>query len=205
MNSHALRTLALPHGSLVLHRLVPKHVNASAWYRAHVTGDLVRLHRGVSRASHCVETPLMRIEAALAAAMPNCVVGGLAAAWLWGAHSARFDVIDLIAPPGRHPGRLTGVEFHRPTDSANVETVRIHHLPVCAATRAVLDIAAWHPQRLPAVIAELAELGQLDLEQLGTVLASTRRHGRPGVSALERFLAGRSYCTKTSGMALPTS
>ncbi|MEY4372932.1 MAG: AbiEi antitoxin C-terminal domain [Actinomycetota bacterium] len=205
MNAHALRSLALPHGSLVFHRLVPQHVSASAWYRAHLTGDLVRLHRGVSRLVQRSETPLMRIEAALAAAMPHCVVGGLAAAWLWGAASARFDVIDLIAPPRRHPGRLAGVEFHRPTDACDVGTVIIDGLPVCAATRAALDIAAWHPHRLPTVLAELAELGRFDLAELGAVLAAKRRHGRPGVSSLERVLAGAPYCLKTPGMALSSS
>lgn len=174
------------HGSLLQRDLVPTYVSASTWYRAHREGELVRMHPGVSRAAAVPETESLRLEAALAAAMPGCIVAGATAARLWGAHSAAAPTIDLIAPPGRHPGRLRGVIIHRPTDTAHIEVRVVAGFPVCSAQRCVLDLAAWHPSLLRPVLDEFMVLGRLDVDDLGQLLRDQRRHGRPGVAALER-------------------
>lgn len=200
MNGYSLRRHALGHGTLVQRAVVPDHLSASAWYRAHHNGELIRVHAGVSRPSCTPETHHLRIEAALAAAMPGCAVAGPTAAWLWGSAAAWRRTIDLIAPPGRHPGRLDGVVFHRPTDTAMLVTVKVAGFPVCDPVRSTLDLAAWHPTALSAAIDELLALGRLDIGALRDGLQHRRRHGRPGVATLERELRLRAANQMAPGM-----
>jgi len=192
MNNEWLSLPTLRHGSLVRDRIVPAHCSLASWYRAHTAGHLVRLHAGVSRVALRPVSPLLRVEAAIAAAMPGSSAAGLTAAWLWGAVSAAGEggqPIELHAPPYRHPGRLEGVVFHRPTDSPFPRVHRVLGLPTCDALRCTLDIAAWHPDRLDSVMAELMDLGRYDLSDLEQMLGQQRRSGRRGVLALERALA----------------
>lgn len=205
MNAHSFRRLALPHGSLLQRTLVPAYVSASTWYRAHRDGELVRMHPGVSRAACLPESESLHLEAALAAAMPGCVVAGASALRLWGARSAVAADIDLIAPPGRHPGRLRGVVFHRPTDAAAVDVQVVTGFPVCSPLRAVLDLAAWHPKLLRTVVDELLALGRLGMADLGGVLRAERRHGRPGVAALDREVRFRMQHQMAPGMTTASS
>ena len=127
--------------------------------------------------------------------MPGCVVGGPTSAWLWGSAAAWRRTIDLIAPPGRHPGHLDGVVFHRPTDTAMLSPSFVAGFPVCNPVRSVLDVAAWHPEALTATIDDLLALDRLDIASLREGLGQRRRHGRPGVAVLERELRHRQ-CVK---------
>lgn len=195
MNNEWLSLPTLRHGTLVRDRVVPAHCSLATWYRAHTAGHLVRLHPGVSRAAMRPASPLQRVEAALAAAMPGSSAAGLTAAWLWGAASAvptepaGPDPIELHAPPYRHPGRLDGVVVHRPTDSPYPRQHTVLGIATCDALRATLDVAAWHPDRLGSVMGELMDLGRYDLVDLERMLNQQRRKGRRGVVALERALA----------------
>lgn len=191
MNNEWLSLPAARHGSLLREHVVPAHCSLATWYRAHTSGDLVRMHPGVSRPALRPVTPFMRVEAALGAAMPGSSAAGLTAAWLWGARSASDEMVELHAPPYRHPGRLTGVVIHRPTDMPYPRLHRVLGLATCDALRATLDIAAWHPERLEPVIDELMDLGRFDVDDLERMLARERRQGRRGVAALERVLARR--------------
>lgn len=185
---NTLRDLALRHGTLVRDRVVPAHTSLAGWYRLHTSGVLVRLHAGASRLAVDPATPMMRVEAALAAAMPGSMAGGLTAAWLWGAPSAARGRIELIAPPNRHPGRLEGVVYHRPTRQPHPEVVEVNGVRSCTALTATFDVAAWHPDRLVPVIRELLLLGRYRLADLHGMLATERRSGRPGVSSLQLAL-----------------
>jgi hypothetical protein len=131
---------------------------------------------------------MMRVEAALAAAMPGSSAAGLTAAWLWGSPSATHDVVELIAPPYRHPGRLEGVEFHRPTDSAYPRTCTVQGVRSCEPLRAILDVAAWHPERVDSVMTDLIGRGCFDVAAVCDMLRRERRQGRPGVAALDAAL-----------------
>jgi very-short-patch-repair endonuclease len=188
MNTPTLKRLTLRHGTLVRDRLVPTHLSLAGWYRAHESGLLTRLHPGVARLSAAPVTPMLRIESALAACLPNAAAGGLTAAWLWGAESAASNEVELLAPPYRHPGRLDGVEIHRPTDEPYPRVVGVKGIRACDPLRATLDIAAWHPERLDAVMAELVIAGRYGIGALRTTLAEERRRGRPGVTALQAAL-----------------
>lgn len=188
MTTYSLTDLALRHGSLLRDTVVPARMSLAGWYRAHTSGRLVRLHPGVSRLACTAPTPMMRLEAALGAAMAGSAIAGLTAAWLWGAPSAAHSVVELIAPPYRHPGRLEGVEFHRPTDSSYPRTCTVQGLRACEPLRAILDVAAWHPDRLDAVLAELVQLGCFGIDAVHDMLRRERRQGRPGVTALDAAL-----------------
>lgn len=189
MSTYSLTDLALRHGSLLRDTVVPARMSLAGWYRAHTSGRLVRLHPGVSRLACTAPTPIMGVEAALAAAMPGSTVAGLTAAWLWGAPSAAHGTIELIAPPYRHPGHLEGVEFHRPTDSASPRVCTVQGLRVCEPLRAILDVAAWHPDRVDRVLADLQRIGCVDMPAVHDMLRRERRQGRPGVTALESALS----------------
>jgi hypothetical protein len=186
---NTLRQFALMHGTIVRARVVPEYTSLAGWYRLHTAGVLVRLHAGASRLAVDPATPMMRVEAALAAAMPGSMAGGLTAAWLWGASSAARGRIELIAPPHRHPGRLEGVVYHRPTRQPHPEVIEVSGVRSCNALTATFDVAAWHPDRLVPIIRELLGLGRYRLGELHEVLASERRSGRPGVSMLQTTLA----------------
>lgn len=195
MQLRALQNSSLPHGTLVRDRVVPNNTSLASWYRGHTNGWLVRVHPGVSRLATTPVTPLLRVEAAVAAAMPGSMAGGLTAAWLWGAESAWSDTIELLAPPLRHPGRLDGVVYHRSATASPPETHLVAGIRTCNALRATLDIAAWHPDRLERVMDELLVLGRIDVGLLGDVLWRERRRGRPGVRALEAALQQRRRVT----------
>jgi hypothetical protein len=132
---------------------------------------------------------MMRVEAAIAASMPGSSAAGLTAAWLWGATSATGDLVELHAPPYRHPGRLAGVVFHRPTDAPYPRICTVLGVPTSDALRATLDVAAWHPDRLEAVLGELLDLGRYELADVERTLSEERRRGRRGVLALDRTLS----------------
>jgi len=191
MQLRALQNSSLPHGALVRDRVVPNHTSLASWYRAHTNGWLVRVHPGVSRLAITPVTPLLRVEAAVAAAMPGSMAAGLTAAWLWGAESAWTDTIELLAPPLRHPGRLDGVVYHRSASTSAPEAHHVAGIRTCCPLRATLDVAAWHPERLECVMDELLLLGHFDVDLLGEVLWRERRRGRPGVRALEMALRRR--------------
>ena len=194
MQLRALQNSSLPHGALVRDRVVPHHASLAGWYRAHTNGWLVRLHPGISRLAITTVTPMLRVEAAVAAAMPGSMAGGLTAAWLWGSTSAWSDTIELLAPPMRHPGRLDGVVFHRSAATRAPEMQTVAGIRTCDPLRATLDVAAWHPDRLEQVMDELLALGHIDTELLGEVLWRERRRGRPGVRALEAAI----HCRRPS-------
>ena len=196
MTTYSLSEFTLRHGTLCRDAVVPSRMSLAGWYRAHTSGRLVRLHPGVARLACTEPTAMMRIEAALAAAMPGSSVAGLTAAWLWGSASAEHDVVELIAPPYRHPGRLEGVEFHRPTDPEYPRTCTVQGVRTCEPLRATLDIAAWHPERLDRVMAELVGAGCYTIGAVHGMLGRERRQGRPGVSALERALARWANCAE---------
>lgn len=195
MQLRALQNLSLPHGALVRERAVPDHTSLASWYRAHTNGWLVRVHPGVSRLAVTPVTPLLRVEAAVAAAMPGSMAGGLTAAWLWGAGSAWADTVELLAPPMRHPGRLDGVVFHRSASANAPEPQFVSGIRTCDPLRATLDVAAWHPDRLDRVMDELIDVGVLEMDLLSEVLWRERRRGRPGVRALETAIARRCSAT----------
>jgi len=188
MDTRTLSELALRHGTLVRDRIVPDHTSLAGWYRLHTSGLLVRLHPGASRLVSTTPTPMLRIEAALAAAMPGSMAGGLTAAWLWGSPSAARGPIEIIAPPFRHPGRLAGVVHHRPTRQPHPEPFDGWGVRACNALTATFDVAAWHPDRLVPIIRELLALGRYRLADLHHLLATERRSGRPGVSVLQGTL-----------------
>jgi hypothetical protein len=66
----------------------------------------------------------------------------------------------------------------------------------CEPLRATLDIAAWHPERLDRVMAELVGAGCYTIGAVHGMLGRERRQGRPGVSALERALARWANCAE---------
>ena len=189
MQHSSLTDLALRHGSLVRDSVVPSRMSLAAWYRAHSSGRLVRLHPGVARLAGTQPTPRLRIEAAIAASMPGSIAGGLTAAWLWGSPSAVGPVVELLAPPYRHPGRLDGVEFHRPTAVPYPRSCTVSGLRTCDPLRSVLDVAAWNPTRLDAVLAELVAAGCFGIDAVHDMLGRERRQGRPGVTALAGALS----------------
>ena len=171
MNPELLTAFSRPHGCIVRDDVVPSVVSLSTWYRLHATGWLVALHPGVARPARIVETALMRVEAAVAASVPGSSVAGLTAAWLWGAGSGPGEEIELLAPPYRNPGRLTGVRIHRPTDRP-YPVARLHrHLPTCDPLRATLDVAAWHPDLVLAVLSEFLERRRYGIEAIRRTLA----------------------------------
>lgn len=190
MDTRTLKKLTLRHGTLVRDRVVPKHLSLAGWYRAHESGLLTALHPGVARLTGAAETPMMRIEAAIAAAMPGTAAAGLTSAWLWGAASAADPTIELLAPKLRHPGHLVGVEFHRPTDDVYPRRVPVAGVMACDPLRATLDVAAWHPERIETVMAELVVAGRYGIGSVRATLARERRSGRPGVSTLSAALDG---------------
>lgn len=189
MNFVELAALGRRHGSLVRSDIVPLHLTPSSWSRLHTSGTLRRLHPGVSALTTTPNTPLLQIEAAVAA-VPGSLAAGPSAAWLWGATSAAPGApVHVVVADRRSGVDLDGVAVHRPTDRADLGPVRWQSIDTVNPLRAVLGVAAWTPGLTVTVLEELIVGRRMNIDAVEAVLERHARQGVPGIRALRHAWA----------------
>lgn len=151
-------------------------------------GVLRRVARGVHSLAGAPASPRQRLLAATLSAGPGAVVSHLAAAAVWGFDGLRPEGIEISVPRSRNPRSVDGV-VHRVSDLLAVDVTAAGPLPVTTPARTLLDIApALGASQLEEAFDGARRRGQVHLPFLEWRLDQLRRHGRPGVSALEGLL-----------------
>ena len=129
------------HGVVAREQLAALGFQPSAVDRRVAAGRLHVIHRGVYAVGHPVLGRDGRWLAAVLACGPGAALSHRSAAELHGFRSADAARIDVVVPRGR-PQRHAGIAAHRPTRLAPDEVTEIRHIPVTAAERTLIDLAA---------------------------------------------------------------
>ena len=146
-------------------------MSADAIRHRTATGRLTPVHRGVYRLgeTHIRLTSLM---AAVLASGPAAVLSHHAAAELHGLRPERGGPIDVTVARG-HPESREGVRVHCVKD---VESTRVHGVPVTTVERTVQDLAAVLPPRELQRVVDEAQI-QRKLHLTRAVGRAARRRG----------------------------
>ena len=140
---------------------------------------------------------LLAIEAAVVAVGGAAMAGGPTAAWLWGATSANpVGPVHIVQPDRRRTRQLDGVMVHRPTDLRDLNRSTRQRIPTVNPLRAVLEVAAWSPNDVEAVMEEFIVSRLFAIDGVARLLERHQGKGIPGLSVLRRAhrewaLAGR--------------
>jgi hypothetical protein len=92
---------------VTLARVLDAGGSRSMWDRAHRSGQLVRVHPGVSRLAVIEPRPIHTAHAALLAGGEGSLLSHLSAAWLWGAEVVGHDPVDLTVLDRRRASGCT--------------------------------------------------------------------------------------------------
>ncbi|MCU0260359.1 MAG: DUF559 domain-containing protein [Ilumatobacteraceae bacterium] len=162
-------------------------ISNDAWYRAIRSGLLTPVHPGVARLPGAVDTPLMRIAAAVLA-VPGSVSSHRSSARLWEVERPDDDLVDLIVPRGYSRRTLEGVVTHRPTDVRDLSFVVRSGIRTTNVLRMLCDLGEVDPDAVDPAVASVVTRG---LATPGALRAMVQRHeqrGRTGVPELRRAL-----------------
>lgn len=194
---------ARQHGVMTRSQLLEAGIPVDAIDRRVRSRRLRPLHRGVylhGALMGKLEPPRAREMAAVLACGPGSAVSHESAARLWGllppvvdgsrrrggSRDAPRPPIHVVVP-GADRGRRAGVRPHRVAGLPREETAVLEGIPVTAAARTLIDLAAaTRPRRLEQAVAEAERRGLADREALAVML--DRRGPVPGAPVLRTLL-----------------
>lgn len=159
-------------------------------------GHIHRLHRGAYAVGHPNPPWQGRLLAAAKACGPDAVLSHYAAAALWGFidfDEDRLPDVTVAAAGGHHH---KGVRVHRTSVLTPRDRSRTQLIPVTAAARTLLDLAAVLDDRpLRSMVRRAQGMHLVNLRQLNEVL--TRLAPRRGSRRLARVIASDPAPTRT--------
>ena len=119
---------------------------------------------------------------------PDSVVSHQSAGRLHGYTQVQAGIVSLMGSSNcRHGPAET--RWHRGDDLLPAHVTRIGGLPVTTPLRTIFDLASvMHIASLRDLVRDEITLHQLDVAELGAVMDSLRRRGKPGVAKLARVL-----------------
>lgn len=170
------------------------------------TGYLHPEHHGVYAVGHLAGIPGGPEASALLAAREGAALSHLTAARWWGIAPTRphasdgLDTAIHLTVPGNHGGRPAGVTVHRST-ILTPRDLRVHDgLPVTAAARVLLDVAAGQPTREVERMLDTALVRHcVTLRQINDVLGRSGRHA--GRLPLTQLIEAHTHTTFTRSEA----
>ena len=176
---------ARQHGVVSADQLLTCGLSRKAIRGRVAAGRLHAVHAGVYAVGHPAVGDHGRWLAAVLAGGSGAVLSHRSAAELWGLMPATSRIPDVSVPRGRRP-RAT-VSFHRPPRLDRVDLTARDGIPVTAAARTLLDLAAvLAPRQLERAFDEADRLHLLDR---GRLRALCERRGQRGVREFRRLAA----------------
>jgi hypothetical protein len=174
------------HGVVSLAQLTSElGYSRSAVVRAAAAGRLHRLYRGVYAVGHTSLSLHGQCLAAVFACGPEALLSHHSAAWLWGLASWSPIPISVTVPGSRRA--RSSIRLRRARGLVAVDRDEIDGIPVTAAPRTALDLAATlRSRQLLRLLERAEELRLFDLRHFEDLLART--HGHPGAGGLRRAL-----------------
>jgi predicted transcriptional regulator of viral defense system/very-short-patch-repair endonuclease len=153
--------------------------------RAHEAGRLHRVHQGVYAVGHAALSEHGRCLAAVLACGPRAVLSHESAAWLRGFLPACPVVPEVSVPNAGRP--RAGIRAHRVVPPAPGEFGKLENIPVTAAGRTLLDLAARdRGRRLQRAVEKAKRIDRLDLGEIDELLR--RRRGAAGTRRLREAI-----------------
>lgn len=180
---HILTLATSQHGIVTSAQLLQAGLGSAAVSRRAAAGRLVRLYRGVYAVGHGAVSCEGRAMAAVLAAGPGAVLGGMSAAWLWGISTRAPATVEVVSPRRHRPIAGARVRFTRTLDARDT-TVR-NGIPVTTVPRLLVDLAErLGAHRIANLMHEAAFHERLDLAELERCIDRLRgRHGQPRIAA----------------------
>ena len=189
---------ARQHGVLSADQLLTCGLSRKAIRGRVAAGRLHPVHAGVYAVGHPAVGDHGRWLAAVLAGGSGAVLSHRSAAELWGLMPATSRIPDVSVPRGRRP-RAT-VSFHRPPRLDRVDLTARDGIPVTAAARTLLDLAAvLAPRQLERAFDEADRLHLLDRGRLRVLC---ERRGQRGVREFRRLAARLLPATLSTRSAL---
>jgi very-short-patch-repair endonuclease len=180
------RLAARQHGLVTLAQ-VRQLASRSWWQRAHDRGELVPVHRSLSRLAGSTPTALQVIAAGALAS--GGLASHLSAAFLWGADVTGVDPAHVTVVERGRGLALHGVHVHRPTDVQDLGPVVRSGIRATNPLRTVLDAGAvCSPIVLAGIVETFLVQRYVGLAGLELGLRRHARQGRAGLGALRLVL-----------------
>lgn len=193
-----IRSVAtLQRGRVSRGQLLAAGIPEGAIVRRLRNGRLEREHRGVYRLPHTAEVPLGAETGALLACGEGAVLSHHSAATLWALRPGTARPIHVTIPGERGCPAPAGVKVHRCVTMAPTDVRLLHGLPVTAAARTILDVAANLTDRdVERLLDEALFVRRIATPaEVRDVLARAGNH--PGRARLARAAANHAHSTQT--------
>ena len=178
------------HGSIRQADFVDRIASRDVWYRLVRRGILIETHPRVARRADLPTPERHLAEAAAIAAGSTALVAGPTALSVWlGDSLDPSEQIHIITRRRTRRPTLAGVVIHRPTFDADLGSSNRDHLRLTSPLRALVDTAAWEPDRVRSMTERLVLQGLVTPQSLDALAARHGRRGHPGVRRLRLELA----------------
>ena len=178
------------HGSIRQVDFIDRVGSRDVWYRLVRRGVLIETQPRVARRADRPIPERHRAEAAAIAVGPGALLAGPTAVAVWlGDPIGSRELFHVISRRRTRYPSLSGVAIHRPTFIADLGDSNRDHLRLTSPLRALLDTAAWQPERLGVMTERLVMLDLVTPRSLDALAVRHSRRGHPGVRRLRTELS----------------
>ena len=174
------------HGIVSLDATRSARISRRRWQAAHDSGELVRMHPGVSRLADAAQTEEQRILAAVLSCGPTALASHRSAAYLWQAPGSvpAPSVVEVVVPHVRRIRPRSDVVVHRTTAEDDLAPSNWRGIPCTSPLRTLVDLGSVDPEMLQPTFDALLVARLVSRSAIEALLERHARQGRRGVAAL---------------------